>query len=170
MVIGTHSYRYVAIVTAIVIYSYLYITVYFICWFSVIQVSYSGFDLVTTGLKLCFNLKSSRLRDQLLYVHVLHLNIFGIVGFMWRLSSASDSARLWFYCEGPTGSARVYILGLWRPEAPGAAVMSLRFGEDEFQAAWRELDEPQLEEGWELFTETMGVKIYRRRHQVGSRH
>lgn len=44
--------------------------------------------------------------------------------------------------------------------------MSLHFTEDEFQAAWRELDEPQVE-GWELFTETMGVKIYRRYSQVG---
>ncbi|XP_041940778.1 phosphatidylcholine transfer protein isoform X1 [Alosa sapidissima] len=42
--------------------------------------------------------------------------------------------------------------------------MSLHFTEDEFQAAWRELDEPQVE-GWELFTETMGVKIYRRYNQ-----
>ncbi|CAL8271057.1 unnamed protein product [Lota lota] len=39
--------------------------------------------------------------------------------------------------------------------------MSLRFGEEEFDSAWRELDEPQLEGGWELFTENMGVKIYR---------
>lgn len=46
--------------------------------------------------------------------------------------------------------------------------MSLHFTEDEFQAAWRELDAPQVE-GWELFTETMGVKIYRRYSQVGER-
>ncbi|XP_030202599.1 phosphatidylcholine transfer protein [Gadus morhua] len=39
--------------------------------------------------------------------------------------------------------------------------MSLHFGEEEFDSAWRELDEPQLEGGWELFTENMGVKIYR---------
>ncbi|KAM4597939.1 phosphatidylcholine transfer protein isoform 2-T2 [Polymixia lowei] len=39
--------------------------------------------------------------------------------------------------------------------------MSLRFTEEEFQDAWKELDEPQLEGGWEFFTETMGVKIYR---------
>lgn len=39
--------------------------------------------------------------------------------------------------------------------------MSLPFTDEEFQGAWRELDEPQLEGGWELFTETMGVKIYR---------
>ncbi|CAN9505008.1 unnamed protein product [Ophioblennius macclurei] len=39
--------------------------------------------------------------------------------------------------------------------------MSLLFPEEEFQAAWRELDEPVLDGGWELFTETMGVKIYR---------
>ncbi|XP_074511941.1 phosphatidylcholine transfer protein [Sebastes fasciatus] len=39
--------------------------------------------------------------------------------------------------------------------------MSLQFTDEEFQSAWRELDEPQLDGGWELFTETMGVKIYR---------
>ncbi|XP_070837242.1 phosphatidylcholine transfer protein isoform X2 [Chaetodon trifascialis] len=39
--------------------------------------------------------------------------------------------------------------------------MSLPFTDEEFQDAWKELDEPQLEGGWELFTETMGVKIYR---------
>lgn len=39
--------------------------------------------------------------------------------------------------------------------------MSLQFTDEEFQSAWGELDEPQLEGGWELFTETMGVKIYR---------
>lgn len=47
-------------------------------------------------------------------------------------------------------------------------IMSPHFTEDEFQAAWRELDEPQVE-GWELFTETMGVKIYRRYSEVGER-
>lgn len=41
------------------------------------------------------------------------------------------------------------------------AVMSLQFTDEEFHNAWKELDEPQLEGGWELFTETMGVKIYR---------
>lgn len=39
--------------------------------------------------------------------------------------------------------------------------MSLQFTDEEFQSAWKELDEPQLEGGWEFFTETMGVKIYR---------
>lgn len=39
--------------------------------------------------------------------------------------------------------------------------MSLWFTDEEFQSAWKELDEPQLEGGWELFVETMGVKIYR---------
>lgn len=39
--------------------------------------------------------------------------------------------------------------------------MSLQFTDEEFQSAWKELDEPQLEGGWELFVETMGVKIYR---------
>ncbi|XP_043957299.1 phosphatidylcholine transfer protein [Gambusia affinis] len=39
--------------------------------------------------------------------------------------------------------------------------MSLQFGDEEFQKAWQELDEPQLD-GWELFTETMGVQIHRR--------
>lgn len=46
------------------------------------------------------------------------------------------------------------------------AVMSPQFTDEEFQGAWRELDEPQLEGGWELFTETMGVKIYRRYDKV----
>uniref|UniRef100_A0A3Q0RSU7 Phosphatidylcholine transfer protein n=1 Tax=Amphilophus citrinellus TaxID=61819 RepID=A0A3Q0RSU7_AMPCI len=32
---------------------------------------------------------------------------------------------------------------------------------EEFQSAWKELDEPQLEGGWELFVETTEVKIYR---------
>ncbi|KAG7459348.1 hypothetical protein MATL_G00209690 [Megalops atlanticus] len=39
--------------------------------------------------------------------------------------------------------------------------MSLCFTDEQFQDAWRELDEPQLDGGWEFFTETMGVKIYR---------
>ncbi|KAI4895138.1 hypothetical protein NFI96_022540 [Prochilodus magdalenae] len=40
--------------------------------------------------------------------------------------------------------------------------MALQFTEQQFQEAWRELDEPQIEGEWEFFTETMGVKIYRR--------
>lgn len=44
--------------------------------------------------------------------------------------------------------------------------MSLQFKDEEFQSAWRELDDPQLEGGWELFTETMGVKIYRLHDKV----
>lgn len=44
--------------------------------------------------------------------------------------------------------------------------MSLQFTDEEFQRAWRELDEPQLEGGWELFTDTMGVKIYRLHDKV----
>ncbi|KAL0993362.1 hypothetical protein UPYG_G00106690 [Umbra pygmaea] len=39
--------------------------------------------------------------------------------------------------------------------------MSLHFTEEEFLEALKELDEPNLEGGWEFFTETMGVKIYR---------
>lgn len=39
--------------------------------------------------------------------------------------------------------------------------MSLHFTDEEFLEAWKELDKPQLEGGWEFFTETMGVKIYR---------
>ncbi|XP_077387150.1 phosphatidylcholine transfer protein [Festucalex cinctus] len=38
---------------------------------------------------------------------------------------------------------------------------SLRFTDDDFLAAYKELDEPQLDGGWQLFTETMGVSIYR---------
>lgn len=44
--------------------------------------------------------------------------------------------------------------------------MSPLFADEEFQLAWKELDEPQLDGGWELFTETMGVKIYRLFDQV----
>ncbi|GAA6075361.1 phosphatidylcholine transfer protein, partial [Tachysurus ichikawai] len=39
--------------------------------------------------------------------------------------------------------------------------MALQFTDADFKEAWKELDEPQLEGGWELFTESMGVKIYR---------
>ncbi|XP_043946412.1 phosphatidylcholine transfer protein [Protopterus annectens] len=39
--------------------------------------------------------------------------------------------------------------------------MTLHFQEENFQDAWQELDEPKLEGGWELFVETMGIKIYR---------
>ncbi|XP_015237513.1 PREDICTED: phosphatidylcholine transfer protein [Cyprinodon variegatus] len=39
--------------------------------------------------------------------------------------------------------------------------MSLQFTDEEFQSAWKELDAPQLDGGWELFTETMGVQIHR---------
>ncbi|TRY95748.1 hypothetical protein DNTS_022142 [Danionella cerebrum] len=39
--------------------------------------------------------------------------------------------------------------------------MALMFGDEEFEMAWGELDEPLLAGGWELFTETMGVRIYR---------
>lgn len=38
--------------------------------------------------------------------------------------------------------------------------MALLFTDQDFSSAWTELDEPQVD-GWELFTETMGVKIYR---------
>lgn len=48
--------------------------------------------------------------------------------------------------------------------------MSLLFREEEFQAAWKELEEPQLEGGWELFTEAMGVEIYRRYRPVRKCH
>lgn len=48
--------------------------------------------------------------------------------------------------------------------------MSLRFRDEEFQAAWRELDEPQLDGGWELLTEAMGVEIYRRYRPVRTLH
>ncbi|KAM9296245.1 phosphatidylcholine transfer protein [Gastrophryne carolinensis] len=39
--------------------------------------------------------------------------------------------------------------------------MELRFPEDEFQEAWRELDEPALTGSWQLFTDTMGIQIHR---------
>lgn len=55
----------------------------------------------------------------------------------------------------------MYVPPRCLPGVERGAVMSLQFTDEEFQGAWRELDEPQLEGGWELFTETMGVKIYR---------
>ncbi|XP_068118339.1 phosphatidylcholine transfer protein [Hyperolius riggenbachi] len=39
--------------------------------------------------------------------------------------------------------------------------MEVRFSEDRFQEAWQELDGPELSGGWQLFTETMGIQIYR---------
>ncbi|MGH0153657.1 UNVERIFIED_CONTAM: hypothetical protein FKN15_025446 [Acipenser sinensis] len=39
--------------------------------------------------------------------------------------------------------------------------MALQFEEAEFQEAYEEIDEPQLEGGWELFTDISGIQIYR---------
>ncbi|XP_037544605.1 phosphatidylcholine transfer protein [Nematolebias whitei] len=39
--------------------------------------------------------------------------------------------------------------------------MSLGFTDEEFQRSWKELDEPQLLGGWELFTEASGLQIHR---------
>ncbi|MBN3300604.1 PPCT protein, partial [Amia calva] len=39
--------------------------------------------------------------------------------------------------------------------------MALQFGEEQFQEGLKELDEPARGAGWELFTETMGITIYR---------
>ncbi|KAM9391885.1 phosphatidylcholine transfer protein isoform 2-T2 [Pholidichthys leucotaenia] len=39
--------------------------------------------------------------------------------------------------------------------------MSLHFTDEEFQDAWKELDEPSLEGGWEVFVETGEVTIHR---------
>ncbi|XP_028675065.1 phosphatidylcholine transfer protein [Erpetoichthys calabaricus] len=39
--------------------------------------------------------------------------------------------------------------------------MALQFSDEQFQEAWRELDDPQLEGEWELFTSSMGIQIYR---------
>ncbi|KAK1785661.1 hypothetical protein P4O66_019007 [Electrophorus voltai] len=44
--------------------------------------------------------------------------------------------------------------------------MALLFCEREFQDAWRELDKPQVGDGWELFAQTTGVDIYRHYVQV----
>ncbi len=46
--------------------------------------------------------------------------------------------------------------------------MALLFSDEEIQQAWTELDEPQLDGGWELFTETMNVKIYRLYNKVNT--
>lgn len=69
--------------------------------------------------------------------------------------------RHFFYCESRDRKRGVYVPPRCLPGVERGAVMSLQFTDEEFQGAWRELDEPQLEGGWELFTETMGVKIYR---------
>lgn len=66
-----------------------------------------------------------------------------------------------FIVKVATGSAVCTSPPRCLPGVERGAVMSLQFTDEEFQGAWRELDEPQLEGGWELFTETMGVKIYR---------
>lgn len=55
------------------------------------------------------------------------------------------------------------------PEVLRFENMALQFTDADFQAAWKELDEPQLEGGWELFTENMGVKIYRLYDKVKKR-
>ncbi len=47
--------------------------------------------------------------------------------------------------------------------------MSLQFTDEEFQGAWKELDEQQLDGGWELFVETTEVKIYRLYDKVSYR-
>lgn len=61
---------------------------------------------------------------------------------------------------------------LWRQQRPrshdsgGRSNMALLFSDEEVQQAWTELDEPQLDGGWEFFTETMNVKIYRLYNKV----
>lgn len=39
--------------------------------------------------------------------------------------------------------------------------MELPFSQEQFQEAWQELDRPILSGDWELFTESMGITIYR---------
>ncbi|MEE6507006.1 hypothetical protein FKM82_007936 [Ascaphus truei] len=39
--------------------------------------------------------------------------------------------------------------------------MERGFSDRQFQEAWRELDEPVLPRPWQLFTESMGIQIYR---------
>lgn len=52
------------------------------------------------------------------------------------------------------------------PDSRGYRNMALPFSDEEFELAWTELDEPQLDGGWEFFTETMDVKIYRLYNKV----
>lgn len=52
------------------------------------------------------------------------------------------------------------------PDLRGYRNMALMFSDEEFEQAWTELDEPQLDGGWEFFTETMDVKIYRLYNKV----
>ncbi|CAH2292154.1 phosphatidylcholine transfer [Pelobates cultripes] len=44
-------------------------------------------------------------------------------------------------------------------------MMALKFSEEDFQEAWRELDHPAIQEPWQLFTESMGFQIYRLQDQ-----
>uniref|UniRef100_A0A8C5QYH0 Phosphatidylcholine transfer protein n=1 Tax=Leptobrachium leishanense TaxID=445787 RepID=A0A8C5QYH0_9ANUR len=39
--------------------------------------------------------------------------------------------------------------------------MALGFNQDHFQEAWKELDQPVVPDPWQLFTESMGFRIYR---------
>lgn len=93
---------------------------------------------------------------------------------MWdikRFSAAGDAGR-WLYCDsahrkrGACSRRDLDDAGL----RGGVRKMSLLFRDEEFQAAWRELDEPQLEGGWELFTQAAGVRIHRRCRPVPKRH
>lgn len=79
--------------------------------------------------------------------------------------------RVWFYSDSAHRKCGACACCVADGERLRSGVkMSLRFTEEEFQAAWKELDEPQLEGGWELFTETMGVEIYRRYRSVRKCH
>ncbi|KAM8945688.1 phosphatidylcholine transfer protein [Pelodytes ibericus] len=39
--------------------------------------------------------------------------------------------------------------------------MELRFSDEQFQEAWKELDQPLLPAPWQLFVESMGIQIHR---------
>ncbi|PWA16051.1 hypothetical protein CCH79_00016491 [Gambusia affinis] len=94
-----------------------------------------------------------------------------LVEFVWHRRIRMNRLQLAPHC-GAVGGSWEFVSGQAARSAGGrckrsrAAVMSLQFGDEEFQKAWQELDEPQLD-GWELFTETMGVQIHRRYDRVG---
>lgn len=73
----------------------------------------------------------------------------------------------WFLIDhvGFGASRSRVVLRRSRDARGSGSIMAENFSEDEFQLAWTELDEPNLD-GWEFFTETTGVKIYRLYHKV----
>lgn len=72
-------------------------------------------------------------------------------------------------CERKCGARLGLQAGRCARRGERLSIMPQQFTDEEFQSAWKELDEPQLEGGWELFVETKEVKIYRLYDKVGAR-